>query len=264
MSTSDPTIVCEPLSNEAVEGFNGYQCRTTCSDREACSDIWLATNINDGPFGKIFFQCEGDNVVDVDAAVQYLGSEGNTCGSNVWGDGRSFHVVQLGVFCPETQEFNYGNSAFFECDINDINGAYGGYTCLAGDNCNGVECTRDIDTVTMEVDHFRLGDCIQSLDGSEIPEPEEPELVTRPAGTYSAKFRADWQLDLASFCTGKRPNIFVECTNGGISDVQTISDTTTCEVTSTSSINCTESSDDTFVGRFSGVEFVSAPNRAAG
>jgi len=255
LGTSHPTIVCEPLGEPTADGFNGYQCKMTCADRAACKNVWLSTNINNGPFGEIFFQCEGEEVIDVDGAMQFLGSEGNTCSSNILGDGRNVHVAQLGVFCAE--KYNYANSAFFECDINDANRAYGGYTCLAGDNCGGVECTRDIDTVNVHVDHFRLGECIQSLDGSELPEPVEPALVQRPAGTYSAKFRADWSLKLSSCCTGKFPTILVECTNGEISDVKTIFGTTSCVVISSTSINCTESDSDTFLGSYSGVEFVS-------
>lgn len=253
LDVSDSSIVCEPL-DEPVAGFNGYQCRMTCTDREDCSDVWLSTNVETGPYGEIFFQCEGDEPADVDGAVQYLGSEGNTCSYNVWGDGRSFHVAQLGVFCPEEAEYNF-QDYYVECGFNNLNKKIGGrYTCMMGDNCGGFSCTRDIRTVTINVDHFRLGTCIQSLDGSELPDPVQPELIERQPGTYSARFQANWQLDLDVSCTGEFPIIVMECANGDISNVNTIP---SCEITSPSSMNCTESDEATFVDEFSGVEFVS-------
>lgn len=92
LGTSDSSILCEPLQ-ENVEGFNGYQCRMTCSDRPACRNVWLnEDSLESGPFGEIYFACEGDELADVDATMQYLGSEGNSCNSNILGDGRNFHI----------------------------------------------------------------------------------------------------------------------------------------------------------------------------
>lgn len=164
---------------------------------------------------------------------------------------------QLGVFCPSENDFVYGDY-LFECDANDGNGRYtNNYSCLTGFNCEGSKCSgRDIDTVTINADHFRFGDCVQSLDGSPLPEPDEPELIQRPAGTYSARFRADWELDLGVSCSGKFPALLMECTNGEISSPETVYDTTNCEIVSATAINCTESESETFVDNFSGVSFV--------
>jgi len=259
LGTSSNSIVCDVPLEEDLGGslFNGYQCRMTCEDRPACSQVWLSTSVESGPYGTIYFQCEGDDLVDVDAAMQYLESEGISCNYNFLGDGRLFHLAQLGVYCPAIGTFSY-DDYFFECDSNDFNAFFTQkYTCLAGSNCGGSPCTRDIDTVTISADHFRFGECIQSLDGSELPEPEQPALVDRAAGTYSAQFQAYWQLDLNPFCIGRFPTISIECTNGEISDVDTFYETTNCNSTSPSTIECTELDQDTFVDNYSSVTFVS-------
>ena len=98
VGTSDPSIVCAQTSQENEFGLNYIECTNTCSGNTACSDVYLALNINadEGPFAEIQFQCSGDDLTDVDARFEFVDSGDGTC----LADGRNFHVARLGVSCP--------------------------------------------------------------------------------------------------------------------------------------------------------------------
>jgi len=262
LGTSHSSIECLPLASDTAEpGYNGYECVNTCADVAACNNIYLeGSKLDDGVFGEVFFQCEGPNVEDVEGFFTWEASTGSCDGTNFLGDGRNFHVAQLGVYCEDEDVFRAGPEDF-ECCCSSNTATYKrfgdalAYTCLTGRNCKSDECDITFGRLVVESD-LHNHDCIQSLDGSAVPEVAAPDIDPRPAGMYSTKFRANWQLELdSSWCSGQFPSITVSCTNGVVTELSTISATTNCVEVSDSRIECSETDQNVFVNADSGLEY---------
>ena len=97
LNTSDPSIVCStPFI--ADNGWSTIECNNTCASDAACEGVYLNIGGNiqdvDGPYGKIRFECEGDELYTVDAYVAYLGGGNGACaGSSSGVDTHNFHVA---------------------------------------------------------------------------------------------------------------------------------------------------------------------------
>lgn len=243
LATSHPTIECSPLAEGTETGYNGYECINTCADTAACSQIFQENgSLNDGVFGEVFFQCDGVNIEDVEGFFVWEAATGSCNGNTIFSDGRNFHVLQLAVFCEAADDF-WGGDGYFECSNSASFQTWGNYecTCLTGRNCESSACDVEFSRMAVKPD-LHIHKCIQSLDGSEVPAIPAPAPNPRPAGTYSARFKANWELFVDNFwCGFQYPTISVACTNGIASVEETDFPTTSCILISESEIECSES-----------------------
>jgi len=259
LQVSNPTIECSSTTTSSVDGFgSGFECKNTCSGFAACSDIWLTQGSpGDGSHGEIYYACSGGSVNDVDSQFRYLASEDNSCGLSTLIPNRIYHVAKLGILCSDEQVYNFGE-AYFECGAPSTGRDFfnnNQYTCFTGKNCGGSDCIIDIDDMVVEVD-LNVLDCIQGFD-YDTDELPEPDLVDRPAGSYTAKFSLNWGLlQSALNCDTVVPQIFITCTNGILDDdVETLYATTSCEKISASSMVCSDSDSSNYLSFVIGQDY---------
>jgi hypothetical protein len=271
LNTSDPSIVCStPFI--ADNGWSTIECNNTCASDAACEGVYLNIGGNiqdvDGPYGKIRFECEGDELYTVDAYVAYLGGGNGACaGSSSGVDTHNFHVARMGVSCPTefgSREYVF-DDFFFECNLWSIPGDGNPgdvYTCYHGDTCGGTECIVDFNDLRINADvpNFLDKKCIETA----VPVTPTPAPVLNPSQsqlyTYSAKFEAAWGLliDPVSVlsCSGNTPTVRMTCRNGDITFVNSTYTTVNCDAVSPGVMECTDNSSN-FVNQFTGVVYVS-------
>ena len=214
LSTSDPSIVCSPLSQQDVEdetlmmAYNdgggrfttGVECVNTCTDYTACAEVYIeATNSFEGQFGEVFFQCQGPTANDVQARFAYVGNiNANDSSLNI-------HITQLGVFCPDPSIpgnfIPFFDDYFFECAVdNDIsNYSYEYYSCFARGNRNESPYL----VVDAHVARFDSG-CIQTTttDAPNVSAPTVP-VADYSDDTYTVRFQANCGVfPRTTLCTG--------------------------------------------------------------
>ena len=265
VSISDSTIECSSLTNS--DGWEGIMCSNTCgsvSVETSCEDVFLESeNIGGDRFGEIVFQCEGADIADVDAYMHYVGGDDGSCIAQTTTSesvpSRNFHVAQLGVQCSEDDTFIFDDT-FFECDVySSTANIEGMYTCLAGENCAGEDCTTSFRDMYVEADRENFLQCVESVSGAAVP-TKTSEIESGPvaAGHYTAVFQARWQLlvDLET-CRGEFAPKRISCTNGNIELEGPLVGDVDCTMINDSELECTDGAAATFVNEFSGVRFVS-------
>lgn len=251
LGTSDPSIQCSELSIPDVVNRTTYQCLNSCSGTD-CESIYLAVNglaAEDGPFGSIYFTCEGDTLQDVDAYVNYVGGNNGTCAvSPSQTITRNIHIVRLGVSCPvgSSRDYVYDDT-YFDCkslgsfSLNtalDNDGENDIYTCGNGANCAGLECSVPFSDVYVNADVRLFFDrCVEST----VPITPFPTAAPITSSfEFSAQFQASWgrlydPTTSESACTDGNPGVIVSCGNGASISFVNSTD---------SSMNCTKVSED--------------------
>jgi hypothetical protein len=229
VSTSDDRIVCEESDQFSLfqnATSTAYECTINCTETDAaCQSIYsFETELFDpirGPFGSIFFQCEGNTVDEIDAAFVYRGTSNGTCNASTSDtiSGRNYHIGRLGVLCPvgngsSDHEYVFDDT-FAECrsldsftiDLDSIDST-DIFACVSGMKCGGQECFFPFLEFSVEasVPNF-LDTCVDSY----ISYLE-----------YSAQFEASWSvvfdpLESSTSCfTDKNPVAFIACQNNSI------------------------------------------------
>lgn len=223
-NTSHPSITCSDPPNP-VPGWNVQRCFSNCATREACEAVYLNEGSDMGvPYASITFTCSGPTVRDSDAAMT-IGSESESnCVSSTEiasGDGRLFHMGQLGFECGtgSARTPNFLEDFAVECSLGNFNGIFNNaYTCYDGRNCGETDvCSEEIDDVIINVDIDRVPDeCVVVSDGSSVPDGTTL-IDDRDPGTYSARFQSNWQLDLGLTCDlndAANPLVFITVSSG--------------------------------------------------
>jgi hypothetical protein len=205
LNTSDTRIACA-LSQEYrlfnVTSSTAYECTMNCSSSDTdCQSIYtFETGLFDpiqGPFGSIFFQCEGSTVDEVDAAFVYRGDPTDTtngyCGasSSDTAAGRNYHIGKLGVSCPVAdgsggREYVYDDTyvdcisaGSFTIDLAPINET-DVFACVSGMKCGGLECKFSFLDFWIEASITNFFDtCVN------------PQSVL-PSFEFTAQFEASW------------------------------------------------------------------------
>jgi hypothetical protein len=264
---SDPSIDCTVL-DDPIGGFVTAQCVNNCANRAACEAVFLNSGENEGtPYATIDFTCSGESPTSIDAAMAFLGTDGNTCGDSTTTtdlDFRIFHMAQLAIVCDGSP---LAADYFMECELADLNGRFNNdYTCLAGRNCQGEACTVDVEAVIINVDLSRLASaadsCVTTQFGATYPPEDDPfwtiSVTDRPLGFYAAQFQTNWRILTGINCNVRaNPEIQILCANGVISDVEGITPSVTCRTLNDDSIRCQETNADAFEDALSGVTYVS-------
>jgi hypothetical protein len=273
LTTSDSSILCSTPVVLRIDGrlVSMIECNNTCASDAACQEVYLnlgGQDIEAGPFGEIFFLCDGDDLDSIVAGVSFLDNGNGTCaGSSSSVDTRNFHVARMGVSCPT----DFGDRAYdfddfyFDCvglgtpfpsDGNPGNV----YTCYYGENCNGIACQVDFFPVLITSSVENLMDkCVESAVPI-TPAPAPVPNTTVQLFNFSAKFEASWGLlfDPVSglACSGDTPTVRMTCINSTITFVNSTYETVNCTAMSTGVMECTDNSTN-FVNNFTGVEYVS-------
>jgi hypothetical protein len=269
LSTSDPSIQCS-MVNDVVDGWSTIECNNTCASDTACEQVYLnlgGTDIKDGPFGKINFQCEGDELSQIDAAVSFLDSGNGTCAAAA--DSRNLHVARMGVSCPTpsgSREYDF-DDYYFDCSSYGTpvpgDGNPGNlFTCINGQNCYGEKCETDFDQMYIDADTSKFQDtCVEPV----VPLAPTPVPVLNTTGlfTFSARFEAAWglwfdPLSNSAFCSGGTPTVRITCLNGNnIALVNKTYETIKCTTVSSGEMDCTDNNSTDYVNNFTGVVYVS-------
>jgi hypothetical protein len=271
IGTSDPSIECDP-AQDGVDGWSTITCNNTCVD-PACEGIYLATSVVDytkGPYGKIFFQCEGDSVDNIEATLSFLDSGNGACAASTGQLLNNYHVARMGVSCPtESGNRDYVfDDYFFECISSGTILAIPGegnpgdvYVCVDGNYCDGAPCEIDFDEMIIEASAMNfLAQCVEGV----MPVTPTPAPVLSPTQnqlfTFSAKFEASWGLWFdpitVSACSGNTPTVRLTCRNGDIKFVNSTYGTVNCTTVSPGVMECTDNSTN-YVDQFTGVVYVS-------
>lgn len=104
----------------------------------------------------------------------------------------------------------------------------------------GEMCTVDYGDILFVADSHRFEECIVTNNGSPVPELVVPNATEHAEGQYVARFEASWAyLFDPESCVGQLTGLKITCTNGAIELLES-SVEDSCEVTSTSEIECTE------------------------
>ncbi|CAB9511532.1 expressed unknown protein [Seminavis robusta] len=261
LGTSDPSIVCTPpqprtTSTQGMFAFCEFECRSdVCKDAsfveinppvDPLTNDWTANE----EFASIEFRCSLEDDVDgVDAAAWIYGTETTlefgTCTGDAVARGRNAAWGQLNVLCPDEKDptvYSYSNDDhYLDCTSNflpyDVNG---NYSCVTGQFfCpDGDFCRIEYDQITFTADHHRYQECIQTNNGSPVPQPDVPFMVMRTPGTYTARFGASWAFTYdEDVCSGRYTGLRVTCPNGVIDLIESTQD---CEVVADNEIECTE------------------------
>ena len=260
LNVSDASIACAQLDEAIITNGTTYQCNNTCT---SCASVYENSgDIADGPFASIDFMCEGDNVEQVDAEYVYTNGNDGSCTFASSGQSRNFHVGRLGVLCPTesagTGAYGYDDtyiqckfygaeSIGFAIDTAEEN-ADDLYTCVAGDNCEGIECEVPFDEMRFDPILSNLMECIQTFDS---------------AG-YNVQFEASWArlldgISTEASCSSTNPSVLISCGATGSATIQFVNATDTstlCILLSDNELSCS-SSTSVIANNFTSVIYVS-------
>ena len=263
-STTDPTIQCTAVASDNDEFQSAVECINTCATVQACRQVWFNSGIRQGignaPFGSIVFECTAANNEPeaVEGAFRYSDSGQGSCQEDCCysDNNHSWHVARLGVQCPDNPEadaqgFIYDPN-FFECSGDNLYPFIDynlDYICATGDNCGRAACNLDYGELWVHAEPFSFEDCIQALvDDGSVPDILPPGPVARPAGSYSARFQANWQTATyrsggnagSGGCSEESTGI-ITCSNGAVTLLATDSESTVCRLVSAGMLECTDS-----------------------
>lgn len=271
LGTSNETIICSQLIEPLVANGTTYECINTCSST-SCESIYLANDnglSTNGPFGSIWFMCEGNNVDEVDSALTYVGGNNGTCAAATSGFTRNLHIGRLGVSCPvgSTREYVFDDT-YFECDSADaisfdsLADPFDVYTCEIGKDCEGEACSVAFSNMYINayVPKF-LDTCVEAL--VPITTYPTPAPIPESSGlTVSVRFEASWgnlfdSEDSVSSCSNGNPVVIVSCENGALIEyVLSTSSSVNCTTISGNELRCTDFANN-IVNQFSSAIFVS-------
>ena len=277
LGTSNETIVCSEMTRPVVANGTSYECINTCTSSN-CENIYLANangKSSDGPFGSIWFMCEGADVEQVDAALTYLGGNNGTCAAASSGSiTRNLHIGRLGVSCPvgSTREYVYDDT-YFECNTAEaisfdlLANPFDLYTCEIGQDCKGEACT--VAFTDMYIDAYVpkfLDTCVEAI----VPITAYPTLAPIPQSsglTVSVRFEASWgnlfdSEDSINTCSTGNPAVILSCENGAsIEYILSTTSTVNCTAISGNELGCSDFAS-SIVNQFSSVIFVSTRNHS--
>ena len=220
--TSDPSISCRSETVQLGDGRSAKLCENICID--GVCDYLTAENLSgENPFGEVYFECRGRWVEDVDAAVIIPRNEPGVCdGSNPDGDSVNAYLAQLGIECNGTSPFII-DDLHSECGVDNkpLALADGLYTCSTGGSCSAdASCQVTFEQLVVNADPHRFQKCLESSDGSEVPEYPSQEGKYREYGVYSSTFRARWSFLIDDDeCRGSTSPKTIICTNGPIKPI---------------------------------------------
>jgi hypothetical protein len=245
--TSDPSIQCMTSSS------NLLTCINTCADSTTpCSNVFLAPAnglVSNGPFGEIYFQCQGDTVDDVKALLNYQDNGDGFC-ENV--DDRVVKTGRLGVSC-DGGTYYFVDDYFFECGSTSFSYALETdplqpseqYACIQGNKCNISSCSIPFDDlyVSSTPNQFDAS-CIESLNGLPITSTPTAAPVNPGNPVYQATFQTAWGLlsqgtSVSACASNEIPIVRIQCLNGGTIDfVESESATISCTKKDDSTLEC--------------------------
>lgn len=302
LAVSDPSIVCQSNGTADAagrlpvnsDGFTHIECASTCASSTECANVHLildGTTSNEdnsknstqktsrrGPTGEIQFQCGGESLADVDAAVSLEQIGNGQCdklegvleelaekeeekeeekneSANAFRTTQIVQFLRLGVVCP-LENTTVFDDFYFECTPDSLTylDPYSNdnhYICAEARNCNGSSCTTNSSSLLLNSDSRQFRTCIESA--RPIPPPAASSAPAPPSNTdnnsekvwiLSAKFEASWSLLFdplsADDCNAFTPTVRLECSNGN--DIQFLDSTT-------NSVNCTALFNDSNAGR---------------
>ena len=282
LGTSNETIECTQLAEPAVANGTTYECNNTCTTTE-CEDIYLYNEggpSREGPYGSIWFLCEGNDVAQVDAALNYVGGNNGTCAATINGTTtRNLHIARLGVSCPVdasslTREYVYDDT-YFEC--NSLDGSISSdlqkdpidqFVCESGRDCDGVACDVMFNDLIINafVPQF-LDTCVESTVPLTTYPTRAPVVDDTNTGVLlTVRFEASWgnifdapttTSTTTSSCSTANPAVTLSCENGAsIKYVLTTATGVNCTPIGTNELSCTDVASNV-VNKFSSVIFVS-------
>lgn len=261
VSLTSSTIECSALTN--VVGWNGIHCENTCQGL-ACQQLYVerSQEVETGSFGEIIFQCIGENETGVDAYMSYVGGQPGFCtaAAEEGGDGRNYHIAQLGVQCPNALGPFSFDDYYFECGSGTTVGKFGGhYSCYSGANCQGKDCRVPFENIFINADSHNFHACIEALGDMEVgpgPSIETFQTESEP-GFYQTRFQANWQLKLdTNYCRGEFAAKRITCLDDTrITNVEPLFDNVECTMISDSVMECKDTTPKNFINGFSGVQY---------
>lgn len=248
LEASDDSIFC--MGPLAINGSTAALCRNDCVGAE-CESVYVDVGFTSlDLYGEITFACSGPDVNDVKANIYIEGSDSGSCPAGTE-SGFNLLFASMGVLCNDDGN-NNGNEFVFddlhaECTGgNPFTFTNDDYQCLSGDVCGTSACSVTIDNISISADHFRFAEsCIESSDGSAIPEIDMPTSEPIPTGSYSTIFSTNLQVFVGQFLTDDDCNVHtsgltVTCLNGDIVLFEA-PDFFTCQVSSNGdAIDCVE------------------------
>jgi hypothetical protein len=279
VNTSHPSIVCDAKRTGSDDGWTYIECNNTCASDATCRNVYLTDqSVDTGIMARIDYSCAGNDLEEIDGAVEFVDSGDGLCGAASGAQTRNIHILRMGVSCPNNatgtgQQRDYVfDDYYMECSPAIASFPFGDniYTCLSGDSCNGVACNVDFDTLTVEADVPSFADrCVESLVPMVPSVPTAPPALaptTSDTGlvTFATTFVASWGLlfDAVSgpVCTGYTPTVQMTCLNGNaiaLADNTTTTTDMNCTAVDTSIMVCTDTNSLDFVNRFSSIDYVS-------
>jgi hypothetical protein len=246
--TSDPSIQCVTSSSGVLN------CTNTCANSTTipCSSVYLGPvsgAVSDGPFGEIYFQCQGDTVDDVKASLNYQDNGDGFCG-NV--DDRVYKTGRLAVSCDGGTYYTF-DDYFFECGYYSFSYVIGTdplqpseqYACIQGNWCDVGSCSIPFDDlyVSSTPNQFDAS-CIESLNGLPITSTPTAAPVNPGNPVYQATFQTAWGLlsqgtSVSACASNEIPIVRIQCLNGGTIDfVESESATISCTKKDDSTLEC--------------------------
>mgnify|MGYP005842373001 CR=1 FL=1 len=259
LATSDPTIRCsDPVQLNGTT--TGALCSNTCSGTE-CESVFVDVDgTSFSVYGEITFECEGSMVDAARGGVVILGSDTGTCdgsANDMDNFGLNIMIGQLGVFCTDQYVFD---DRYAECGLGSIPSDLdlGSYQCLSGRRCTD-SCTVSINDIEISADHFRFPECIESSDGSAIPEINIPTIEPLLVGSYTAIFSSNYLVSTSELggCTISVQGQRISCLDGEIRGPLVDPNFVICEKASNSIIECTGADDAMPINALENIIYVS-------
>jgi hypothetical protein len=268
--------VCDATPRNGNDnGWTYIECNNTCASDATCRNVYLTDqSVDTGIMARIDYSCAGNDLDEIDGAVEFVDSGDGLCGAASGAQTRNFHVLRMGVSCPNATGNNQRGYVFddyyMECSPFTASFPFGDnlYTCISGDSCNGMACNVDFDFLTVDADVPSFADrCVESL--VPIAPTASPALAPTSDNTglvtFATTFVASWGLlfDAVSgpVCTGYTPTVQITCLNGNAIALANALSTTmgsmNCTKVETSIMVCTDTNSLDFVNRFSSIDYVS-------
>jgi hypothetical protein len=279
LNTSDASIQCDKLQEPLIENGTSYECRNTCVGLD-CENVYRHyRDVFDpikGPFGSIYFLCEGDSLDEINAYLEYgYGTTTNgTCTASPSATEpvvlQNYHVGRLGVWCPDGSRHDYiYDDTYIGCYSPDTFVQDIAYTqvddivvCASGLPCEGT-CSFVFSNFFIQSQVINFYEtCVESLiDLTSVPTSAPVTLPTDLP--FSAQFEASWGSfynPTESFlsCTGS-PNVLIECDSGSKIRLVDSSDSIYCTELSVNASNelLCFSGEAQIANKFASVQYVS-------